>query len=256
MIMKTILAAAVASSLAYPGRPILLVLLGIWAILLFGGFVIGPTNAERTRRIPLWGRLGSSAALVLAAWAWWAFGPAQVATASLWLALGMTLGFVGDVFMAHILPVRQPVIGGMAAFGLGHVAYSTALLILGGLPAFAGGGGVRWAAWLAWLAFGAAGWYLVVWRRSERGLLQRAALPYALLLASTTGLATGLAILEPGLWALGLGAALFLLSDLVLATQLFNGARWRLIGDVVWLTYGPGQMLIVYALMIATNNLF
>jgi len=253
--MKTILVADVASPLDSLGIPTLLVLLGIWAALLFGGFAVGPTNAEGTRRIPLWGRLGSSATLVLAAWVWWAFSPAQVATASLWLALGMTLGFIGDVFMAHILPVRQPVIGGMAAFGLGHVAYSTALLSLGSLPVFAGGGGVRWAAWLAWLAFGAAGWYLVVWRRSERGLLQRAALPYALLLASTTGLATGLAMLAPALWPLGLGAALFLLSDLVLATQLFNGARWRLIGDVVWLTYGPGQMLIVYALMIAANSL-
>jgi hypothetical protein len=247
--MKTILVADVASRLDSLGIPSLLALLVIWAALLFGGFAVGPTNAEGTRRIPLWGRLGSSAALVLAAWAWWIFSPAEVATASLWLALGMTLGFIGDVFMAHIVPVRQPVIGGMAAFGLGHVAYSTALLILGGAPAFAGGGGVRWAAWLAWLAFGAAGWYLVVWRRSKRGLLQRAALPYALLLASTTGLATGLAILAPGLWALGVGTALFLLSDLVLATQLFNGARWRLIGDVVWLTYGPGQMLIVYALL-------
>ncbi|HYF63262.1 MAG TPA: lysoplasmalogenase [Herpetosiphonaceae bacterium] len=250
--MDIILVARVAFSLGPAELMVLLGLLVVWAILLFGGFAVGPTNAERTRRIPLWGRLGSSAALVLAAWLLWLLSPAELRSVSLWLAVGMTLGFIGDVFMAHVLPVKQPVIGGMASFGLGHVAYSTALLILGATAEFAGGGGVRWAAWLAWLAFGAAGWYLVVWRGSSRGTLQKAALPYALLLASTTGLATGLAILQPGLWALGVGAALFLLSDLVLATQLFNGARWPFISDAVWLTYGPGQMLIVYALFIAT----
>ena len=223
-------------------------LLLVWAALLFGGFAAGPTNAERTRRIPLWGRLGSSAALVVATWLWWLFSPNELATPSLWLAIGMTLGFVGDVFMAHVLPIKQPVIGGMASFGLGHVAYNIAMLDLGLFPGLSDPV-VRWAAWLAWLAIGAAGWYVVVWRGSARGTLQRAALPYALLLASTTGLATGLAILAPTLWPLGVGAALFLFSDLVLATQLFNGARWPFISDVVWLTYGPGQMLIVYALV-------
>jgi hypothetical protein len=45
---------------------------------------------------------------------------------------------------------------------------------------------------------------------------------------------------------LALGAALFLLSDLILAGELFRG--WRRPGlDVVWLTYGPAQMLIVYS---------
>ena len=43
------------------------------------------------------------------------------------------------------------------------------------------------------------------------------------------------------------GAALFLASDLILAAQLFNDLRFPLISDVVWLTYGPAQMLIVYS---------
>ena len=36
-------------------------------------------------------------------------------------------------------------------------------------------------------------------------------------------------------------------SDLILAAQLFNDLSFSLIGDVIWLTYGPGQMLIVYS---------
>ena len=78
--------------------------------------------------------------------------------------------------------------------------------------------------------------------------LHWAALPYALLLASTAGFATGLALQDATLLPLALGAALFLLSDLILAAQLFNHLHFPLIGDVIWLTYGPGQMLIVYTL--------
>ena len=46
---------------------------------------------------------------------------------------------------------------------------------------------------------------------------------------------------------LAVGAALFLLSDLILAGGLFSDLKFPLIDDVVWLTYGPGQMLIVYS---------
>ena len=35
--------------------------------------------------------------------------------------------------------------------------------------------------------------------------------------------------------------------DLILAAQLFSGLAFPLIGDVIWLTYGPAQALIVYA---------
>ena len=46
---------------------------------------------------------------------------------------------------------------------------------------------------------------------------------------------------------LAIGGALFLLSDLILAARLFNEVHFPLIGDVIWLTYGPAQMLIVYS---------
>jgi hypothetical protein len=223
-------------------------LLAAWAILLFGGFVVGPTSADGSRRIPLWGRLGSSLVLVVAGWSWWWLARSTpVASVALLIALGMTLGFIGDVFMARVLPVAEPVIGGMSAFGLGHIAYIAGFLLLGRQSVFAATG-PRWAAWLIWILLGAAGWYLVVWRGHKHSTLHQVALPYALLLASTAGVATGLALLSPALWILALGAALFLISDLILATQLFNHAHFPLISDVVWLTYGPAQALIVYTL--------
>ena len=93
-------------------------------------------------------------------------------------------------------------------------------------------------------------WYLIVYRGSEKSVLHKVALPYALLLSSTTGIAMGLAVQHPAFTPVTIGAGLFLLSDLILATELFSGANWTYIGDVVWLTYGPGQMLIVLGIFL------
>ncbi len=219
----------------------------LWAALLFGGMALGKPHAENTRRMPTWTRMASSLALVVAAWLWaWTARTTVVANTGWLIAVGMTLGFIGDLCMAHLVPLPEPVLGGMAAFGLGHIAYIGAFLTLGSQPSFSSPA-LRWSAWLIWLGLGALGWYVVVWRGSRRSVLHKAALPYALLLATTTGIATGLA-LTGGLWAFAVGAALFLLSDLILAAQLFNNARFPLISDVVWLLYGPGQMLIVYGI--------
>lgn len=224
----------------------LLGLLALWAVFLFGGFLFGKVNAEHTRRMPTWTRMASSLTLVIAAWSWAVFTwSASVHALSLLLAIGMTLGCLGDLLLARLLPTRQPVLGGIAAFGLGHIAYITGLLLFGnqrGLDA----PGPRWGAWLIWLLIGLAGWYFVVYRGSKATTLHCAALPYALLLASTAGVAAGLALQAPIFVPLALGAALFLLSDLILATELFNGLRFPFIGDLIWLTYGPAQALIVY----------
>jgi hypothetical protein len=226
----------------------LLALFILWALLLFGGFAFGTLNEERTRRMPAWTRIGSSLALVVAAWSWYLFTfGTSVSALSLCLAIGMTLGCLGDSFLAGALPLAQPVLGGIAAFGLGHIAYIIGLLQFAhqqGLDA----PGPRWGAWLVWLLIGVAGWYLIVFRGSKATLLHRAALPYALLLASTAGVATGLAVQAPAFIPLAIGAALFFVSDLILAAQLFNHRHFPLIGDVIWLTYGPAQALIVYAM--------
>lgn len=228
---------------------VLVVLFVIWAILLFGGYFLGRPSEAAERRMPTWTRMASSVVLVLAAWAFLlisqgsGLGPYPV-----FIAIGMTFGFIGDLFMARLIPVREHVLGGMAAFGLGHVAYIIAGLRLAralGLTSTA----PRLAAWVIWLAIGALAWYLVVFRGQKATPLHWAALPYSLLLASTAGVATGLALQDARLIPLALGAALFLTSDLILASNLFAGRTFKRINadDIVWLTYGPGQCLIVYS---------
>lgn len=222
----------------------------IWASLLFGGFIFGKLNADDTHRIPRWARMASSLTLVVAAWSWFAFaGQTEIANHySLFIAIGMTLGFIGDLFMAQLIPLKDYVLGGIGSFGLGHIAYIIGLVGLGNASQlFADSENARWGALVVWWLIALASWYVVVFRGQKHSFLHYAALPYALLLASTAGLATGLAIQEPLFIPLAIGTALFLLSDLTLAAQLFNGLHFRMIGDVVWLTYGPAQMLIVYS---------
>ncbi len=202
----------------------------------------GRQNVPRRRH----GR-GPSAVLVLAAWSEYAVSRGTTTSlCAVLFAIGMTLGMLGDLLMARLLPITQYVLLGMGAFGLGHVAYIAAGLLYGNQHGLAEAG-TRYRVWAVWLVVGLIGWYIAVFRGQKHTALHWVALPYALLLASTAGVATGLAIQEAALWPMAVGAALFLVSDLILAARLFNGLSFPLIEDLIWLTYGPGQMFIVYS---------
>lgn len=225
-------------------------LLAIWAILLFGGFALGKHNAEGTHRIPRWARMTSSLVLVIAGWSWYAITHDQpVQIYSLFIAIGMTLGCIGDLFMARLIIKRDNyVLGGIGAFALCHVAYIIGILRWSNHTGL-NDSTARWGALIIWLLIGLVGWFIVVFWRNQTSILHYAALPYTLLLSSTTGFSWGLLAQDSAYCALAAGAALFLFSDLVLAVGLFREkSRIPLSGDIVWLTYGPGQMLIVYSI--------
>jgi len=50
-----------------------------------------------------------------------------------------------------------------------------------------------------------------------------------------------------------IGGALFLASDMLLASRLFRGTHFPQIGDVLWLTYIGGQALIVGGMVMADD---
>jgi len=234
-------------------------LLIVWAALLFGGFLLGKPTEDNSQRIPRTARMLSSLALVIAAWAFAFFSDEEGMPLRGFVAFGMSFGFLGDLFMAGVIGKRN-VIGGMMAFGLGHVLYIAGFTSLAAIPLMVESGATPpfWPILLVWAA-ALALWYLVVLRpASERTLLHWLALPYSILLATTLGVTLGAALMlgQAQAWLPVIGAALFLLSDLILAAEMFNGLRfkWAAIGDVVWLTYGPAQLLIVYgAALIATS---
>jgi YhhN-like protein len=221
----------------------------VWAVLLGGAMALGNLGGGHGGALPTAARMGSSVTLVATAWLayfLWHTGPAR--RVLLCLAIGMTLGTVGDFFNAGWLdyvPVLHGTLGGIAAFGLGHIAYITGAIDLGRRADIIRRSAML-AAVLAWQLVGLVGWYFVVMLGEENRDLVWPALPYSLLLAGTAGVTSGLALVERRLGGLALGAALFLASDLILAFGLFRG-HFSHQTEAVWLTYGPGQMLIVFS---------
>ncbi len=77
--------------------------------------------------------IGSSFVLVLAAWLFVLLAQgSELVAFPLLIAIGMTLGFAGDLFMAGLIPSRSTFSVGMRHSALGHVAYIAAGLRLGG----------------------------------------------------------------------------------------------------------------------------
>jgi len=229
----------------------------LWATTLIGGTLASFSDPASLPRSPetvlLISHLGSSLFLVGAAWMWFlGFSRSPAATTVALFAAGMVLGAIGDFFngdaLQDLIPLRDPVLGGIAAFALGHLCYISGCLRVARRLDIRSPGRF-WGPIVFWQLFALVGWYLVVFRgaRGAPGLLIWAALPYSLLLAGLTGLAGSLALAERRFIALAVGGIFFLSSDLILAFRMFRG-EFPYATHAVWLTYGPAQMLIVYSL--------
>lgn len=224
----------------------------LWAVLLFGGIGVQVSTLEGARQIGSIGRLSSSVALVTAGWLWASVCQrTPAATFATLIAIGMTFGAIGDFFNAgrlqSLIPLPDPVLGGIAAFGLGHIAYIAGCINIG-KKANLRSTSKMWGSILVWQLIAVEAWYYVVYlgTNEKARMLVWPSLPYSLLLAGTAGFATGLAVQHRRFTMLAVGAALFLISDMILAWELFRGS-FPYDGEAVWLTYGPGQMLIVYS---------
>lgn len=158
------------------------------------------------------------------------------------IVAGLALGSAGDFALSR--PGTRAFLAGMAAFALGHLAYVVAFagrsLELGGL-AF-GPGRVALLGLLVVLLISTE-----FWLAPRTGALRWPVRGYALII----GAMAAAVILLPengGDRVLQAGAALFLLSDTLLAIRLFiargEPAKYRL-GHAVWATYWLGQMLIL-----------
>jgi uncharacterized membrane protein YhhN len=223
-------------------------LLVLWAALLVFGFVFGRPGPDRRNRLPLPVRMGTSAVLLLAALVWWlgaTRGTALDAYGAL-ILLGMALGFLGDLILARVIPLPQPVVSGILAFGLGHVTYIAAFLQAGrvlGLPLAP----ALPATLAVYLAVAAVLWALLVRAPSQPPALNAGTAGYSLLLAAMAAVAMVLAFGDSRFWPLALGGLLFVASDLVLGNQIMRNTAWPYSGDVIWTTYTGAQAAIVYS---------
>jgi len=227
---------------------LLYALLAVWAAVLILGFAFGRLDEERINRIPRTNRIISSAILVVCALTWWlagASGTPLAAYAAL-LFFGMAFSFLGDVIMAQLLPLPQYVLCGMGAFGVAHVLYISGYLRLGSVLGLQDGR-ARAVGLAVLLVLAVVLWWTLIRSPRTDAMLNYGSLGYALLLAAMAGLAVSLALQEPRFVPLALGAVLFLISDVFLGHRLFQRGTFLLIGDLVWMTYIVGQLLIVFS---------
>jgi uncharacterized membrane protein YhhN len=165
-----------------------------------------------------------------------------------WLIpLGLALGALGDLFLA--LGGVQRFLAGVAAFGLGHLAYAGGLLLRSGDLGFDGLSAAEGAALVGLLGLLAS---TEVWLAPRTGDLRQPVRAYVGLIG-LMGVAAVLLPSHPGQGWLRLGAALFVLSDLMLALQLFvvqdAGVRHRL-ALALWPAYWAAQALIAWGAVV------
>jgi hypothetical protein len=219
-----------------------------WFVLLLASFVAGRTRDLGWSGAKLDLRMISCLMLVVAAWAGWTFlRRTRAANAILLVAVGMTLGFYGDSHVGDRLwwpPFPNKIVGGIAFYGLGHLAYVAACVAIRRIEALTGG--LRW--WgpiIFWQVSALFLWAAVALTSSEETALRLPTLLYTLLVAATPGFATALAVQRPIYRWMALGGAMFLVSDILLAWQLFH-ASFPAVDELTWINYGGGEMLIVY----------
>jgi uncharacterized membrane protein YhhN len=222
----------------------------LWFVLLAGGLAWGAFVGHATFPA-ITGRLGSSLVLVLAGlYAAWRKPHNPLIRR---VAIGIAFGALGDFCNAGLLVPRElSTLAAMGAFGIGHLFYIAGLISV--LQARESSLASEWwrsrvvqMALASWWAVGALGWWLIVASTTDDTLtaLIWPALGYTLLLSATAGLGLAAATEDSSLRLLAVGAALFLVSDLILAVEIFRGPFPQ---DTlaVWILYGVGQMMIVF----------
>lgn len=159
-----------------------------------------------------------------------------------WLMpLGLALGAAGDLFLA----LRGPrlFLAGMAAFGLGHLAYAAGLVLRSaeiGFDGISAGEGAALAV-LAALCLSTEAWLA-----PRTGALRGPVRAYVGLIG-LMGLAAIMLPAGAGQAELRIGAALFIASDALLALRLFvvrDPALQRALSRGLWPAYWLGQALI------------
>lgn len=155
---------------------------------------------------------------------------------------GLLLGLLGDQLLAvRFLRPRQHdmffALGG-AAFGLGHVAYISALLSLG--PFSLGLAGIILLGGLA-----LSGFYMLL-RKPDAGRLQLPGVLYIALVVSVSAVACAEAAADPGVGRImfAIGSVCFVVSDNILCAFSFGNKREQYMNSALHIAYYAAQLLI------------
>jgi uncharacterized membrane protein YhhN len=198
-------------------------------ILLIAGAAIALSHLanEWVAAAALWGLIWKAAGIVV-------LGLYALSRRAFVAGLGLLLSSAGDV----LLEIDGLFVGGMAAFGLAHVCYTIAfanIIRRNGLNRSA------WPIAAGVLVVSAVLGYWLAPGMGEKGLLVPA-LAYQLLISAMVVTA---AMSRAPLLA-RLGAAIFMLSDTLIAVGLF--AKIDVATGSVWITYAAAQIMLAWGL--------
>jgi len=200
-----------------------------------------------------WGM--SSSALSIAAWVNWGLHRRDLfGWACALIALGMTLGMLADLYGAFsALRFTEPLMMIIPLFALGHIAYIGGMMVFArrlNLTRRSGWGKVFASTVVFYDLVGLVLWSTLVRPSADLPHMHVPAAAYTVFLSTATAVMATVACVDRRFLVVGVGGLLFLVSDAFLAVRLFQN-NWHGIGDLCWITYGIGQMLIVYGVVAA-----
>lgn len=195
----------------------------------------------------------SSVALSIAAWLNWGLHRRDLfGWACALIALGMTLGTLADLYGAfRILRFTEPLTMIIPLFAMGHVAYIGGMMMLArrlNLIRRPGWGKTFANAVVLYDLAGLVLWSTLVRPSADLPHMHVPTAVYTVFLSTAAAVMAAVACVDRRFLAVGIGGLLFLVSDAFLAVRLFQN-NWHGIGDLCWITYGIGQMLIVYGVI-------
>ncbi|HDX9580542.1 lysoplasmalogenase [Bacillus cytotoxicus] len=218
-----------------------ILLIGQIVLFLFGT-IYAIRQSEQTKKnepLPLFIRLLLTFSLTGAAIWMWVQDP--VTPYRQWVAIGMILSTIGDLFMAGLIPFGHRLIGGMVTFALAHCLYVTAFLETG----------ISWNGLYIGLAgyglFLVIGWFFFIRNHKQDQLFTIGALVYGLWVGGMACFAFALAYLNHGMWWVpAIGGFLFVISDFIIGITDIGGRNVKYDPLLVWATYVGAQMCIIY----------
>jgi uncharacterized membrane protein YhhN len=163
------------------------------------------------------------------------------------LVLALIASAMGDFFLAFdkkwVLPL------GILSFLIAQLVY---FVIFAAIWFFSGDNSPLWPRYVAMGLVTATSVGFLIWMAPKLGWMAFGVVPYAIAITAMAAMAMWMP--WDG-WPAMLGAALFVVSDFVLATELFrlpeNAPERRVTAPVVWWTYVGAQALIVTGILLA-----
>lgn len=215
-----------------------------WALIALGAVAAAAYGVHFLRRPPSLLR-ALLKTLFLGAWT----AAFVVAGAHPILIIALAASAMGDFWLAFDSKWLLPL--GILSFLIAQLAYSAAFAALW---FFSGDNSPLWPRYLAMGTIVVISAGFLIWMAPRLGWMALGVVPYAIAITGMASMAMWMP--WPG-WPAMLGAASFVTSDFVLATELFrlpaDAPVRRITAPVVWWTYAAAQALILVGIMLVRS---